>query len=156
VQSENERLAADGHRIHTGKSDELNRRFARSFTDHFPKLCAKYPIYAELRNLAEMALVAALIREHGLAEQVGWPMLALGDPRVLPVPLAEPPKEVDTVINHRVANRIHVIAGVSGGVRIDPSDLVTRSALTPAPDSRLDTQHNRATPPTTEIHWWWD
>ena len=50
VESENERLTAEGKQVHTGASDELNRQFARSFTEHFEELCDKYP---DLRRAAE-------------------------------------------------------------------------------------------------------
>ncbi len=55
VESENEFLTAQGQQVHTGMSDELNRKFARSFTQHFEQLCDKYPVYGELRNIFELA-----------------------------------------------------------------------------------------------------
>ncbi len=80
VESENERLSAEGRRIHTGQSEELNRKFASGFTEHFEALCRKYPIYAELRNLCDLALVCALVREEGLAEKAGWHMTCFARP----------------------------------------------------------------------------
>ena len=61
VESENEHLTAQGQRDHPGESEPLNRQFAESFTKHFDELCAKYPIYAELRNLCDLALAASLV-----------------------------------------------------------------------------------------------
>ena len=129
VESENERLSAEGQQIHTGESDALNRKFAHSFTEHFPELCQKYPIYAELRNLFDLALVCALVQEEGLAERVGWHMTCFGNPQSFAVELGEAPKEVDTVINYRIVNRVHIVAGVSGGVRVHPAALVDRQAI---------------------------
>ena len=80
VKSENERLAAQGKRVHTGQSDELNRQFAQSFTKHFAELCKKYPIYAEMRNLFDLALVGALIRSEDLANKTGWHCAFFGNP----------------------------------------------------------------------------
>ena len=80
VESENEHLTAKGERIHTGESEPLNRQFTESFTRHFGELCAKYPIYAELRNLCDLALAASLVREEGLADKVGWHMAYFGNP----------------------------------------------------------------------------
>ena len=42
VLSENEMLAARGQRVHTGQSEELNRRFASSFSENFEAICQKY------------------------------------------------------------------------------------------------------------------
>ena len=93
VESENERLSAEGQQIHTGESDALNRKFAHSFTEHFPELCQKYPIYAELRNLFDLALVCALVQEEGLAERVGWHMTCFGNPQSFAVELAKRPRK---------------------------------------------------------------
>ena len=74
VMSENELLAKTGKRIHTGQSDELNLRFAHSFTRHFDALSRKYPIYAQLRNVFDLAMLSAVVHAEGLATQVGWKM----------------------------------------------------------------------------------
>jgi len=157
VLSENEFLTEQGQRVHTGKSDELNRKFAQSFTEHFEQLAAKYPVYAELRNICDLALVAALIRSHGLADQVGWHLTCFGPEGDYPLRFGAAPKEVETVINHRVINRVHVIAGVSGGVRVDPGPLVSEGALQSDPDGRL--QRQRAEQQAQSLPgdvWWWD
>jgi len=157
VLSENEMLTEQGQRVHTGQSDELNRRFARSFTEHFEQLARKYPIYGELRNICELALVAALIRTHGLADQVGWHLTCFGPGGDYPVRLGAAPREVESVVNHRVINRAHVVAGVSGGVRVDPSRLVSAGALQPDSTGELKQrraeQHAPRLPPEA---WWWD
>ena len=74
VLSENELLTERGERIHTGESDALNRQFAQSFTEHFGELAKKYPIYAELRNVFDLALVAAVLKSQDLPGQIGWEM----------------------------------------------------------------------------------
>ncbi len=156
VLSENEKLAADGRRIHTGRSEELNRQFARSFTEHFDALCRKYPIYAELRNICDLAVACALMREEKLPEQAGWHMTCFGDEEAFTVELGPAPREVETVINHRVVHRVHVLAGVSGGVRIDPSPLVVEEAV--QVDRYGDLRDRRGAPPgelPADV-WWWD
>ena len=66
VLSENELLTERGERIHTGESDLLNAEFAHSFTKHFDALAAKYPVYAELRNVFELAMLCAILRSEDL------------------------------------------------------------------------------------------
>jgi len=160
VLSENELLTQEGERIHTGKSEPPNRRFARSFTEHFDALCDKYPVYAELRNLGDLALVWALVREEQLAEKVGWHMTCFGGAGAYRVAAGAAPKAVETVVNDRVirdANKIHTIAGVSGGVRIDPTPLVARSAIQIDRYGTLAAGHATSAakdlPPDA---WWWD
>lgn len=159
VESENERLSAGGKRVHTGESDSLNRRFARSFTEHFEELSQKYPIYGELRNLCDLALAGALIREENAAENAGWHLTCFGDPQAFPVELAQAPKEVDTVMNYRIINRVHILAGVSGGVSIWPATLVSRRTMGVENDSEIENQRSAAAANGRNLAnggWWWD
>jgi hypothetical protein len=130
VLSENEMLAQQGQRVHTGASDPLNRQFAESFTSHFAELAKKYPVYGELRNIFDLAMAVALIRTDGLAEHAGWKSTLLADRAKLHLPHANTPREVETVINHRVINQRYVIAGVSGGVLVAPGDVLRETRST--------------------------
>ena len=157
VESENELLAARGEQIHTGQSDELNRKFARSFTENFEALCDKYPIYAELRNVCDVALVASLVREEDLAGKVGWHMTCFGKPEAYRVELGPAPKTVQSVANYRVVNQKTIVAGVSGGVRVDPQRLVTQQAVQVEAGQRLTGQRSAVVRPgLAGDAWWWD
>jgi hypothetical protein len=157
VEGENERLSAEGRQIHTGESDALNQKFARSFTEHFPELCQKYPIYAELRNIFDLALVCALLQQEGLPERVGWHLTCFGNPQAFAVELGEAPKEVDTVINYRIVNHVHILAGVSGGVKVQPAPLVDRQAIQLDRQGGLSKERTGAVPANRSGgNWWWD
>jgi len=157
VLSENELLTALGKRVHTGKSDALNSEFAQSFTKHFPALATKYPVYAELRNLFDMALVCALIKAEDLGEHSGWHMTCFRDPKQYRVTLGPAPRTVETVVNHRVINRVHVIAGVSGGVSVDPWSYVEPSAVKIDDYGALKAQRKTSVPTNLAKNaWWWD
>jgi hypothetical protein len=157
VLSENELLTATGQRVHTGKSDELNRQFADNFTRHFPLLAAKYPVYAELQNLCDLALVGALLRAEGVFDRAGWQATCFGPGGNYQPALGAAPKSVETVINHRVVNRVHIIVGVSGGVRIDPAKFVQPEAIEIDRYGLLEANRHSAQPrPMPREHWWWD
>jgi hypothetical protein len=158
VESENERLTAEGKRVHTGASDELNQRFAHGFTKHFEELCEKYPIYGELRNVFELALVAALIREEAAADKVNWHIACFGDPQAYQVELADAPKDVDSVVNCRVIGGKYIVAGVSGGVAVQPVSLLQRQAIGVERDSTLTNQRSVAAEnrKLSNDKWWWD
>jgi len=157
VLSENELLTAQGKRVHTGQSDELNRRFAHNFTEHFDALARKYPVYADLRNVFDLALVSALIEAEGLADQVGWHMTCFGDPAAYRVGLAPAPTQVDTVVNHRVIRRDMFIAGVSGGVSVDPMPLVSAGAIRVDQSGRLSRRREEGKPDKPPLEaWWWE
>lgn len=157
VLSENELLTQRGDRIHTGKSDELNSRFAESFTKHFGTLSAKYPIYAELQNIFDLALVAALVRSEDLAGQTGWHRTYFGDDRLYDIELGVAPKEVESVVNHRVVNRKNIVVGVSGGVSVDMRGMVKSDRIKTDDYGLLKANHAGSQPkPTTNDSWWWD
>lgn len=157
VLSENELLAANGKQIHTGQSDELTSAFAHNFTKHFAALAAKYPVYADLQNIFDLALTASLIKAEGLADRAGWQMSVFNDPRQFPLARGSAPQTVDTVINHRVVNRVHVLAAVSGGVTADCGSLVKAGAIQTDSQGVLASQHGHAKPEQVpHASWWWD
>lgn len=157
VLSENELLTQRGERVHTGQAEELNRQFAASFTKHFPALAAKYPVYGELRNVFDLALVASLIRSQDLAGQVGWHMSYLGNPEQCPVELGHAPKLVDSIVNHKVINGKHVVVGVSGGVSADARGLVKGDKIKTDSYGKLQANRAGAAPKNVPADgWWWD
>jgi hypothetical protein len=149
VLSENELLAARGQRVHTNQSDALNRRFAESFTTAFGEIAQKYSIYGELQNVFDLALFLSLVDKQQLLERSGWQPTIFESAAALRLPQFAVPREVETVVNHRVIKRKHIIAGISGGVWID-SD----SRLQLSDESALQPAVSKA--PTSVDQWWWD
>jgi hypothetical protein len=158
VLSENELLALNGERQHTGQASELNSAFTTSFTKHFPQLATKYPVYAELRNLFDMAMLGAIIQTYDLSQQVNWQMTCFGNGGTYSPKQAVAPRWVDSVMRSRVINQKHIIVGVSGGVRVDPWEQVTPTALEIDQTARMKSGRNYAnqTRPTNRDQWWWD
>jgi hypothetical protein len=157
VLSENEFLTQRGDRVHTGKSDELTAKFADSFTKHFETLAAKYPVYADMRNIFDLALVAALVKSHDLAGQADWHLTHFGPAGEYQVELGIAPARVESVINHRVINGKHVVAGVSGGVTVDPRKLASREAVEVVKSGEVSEYRQNSAPASLPRHaWWWD
>lgn len=158
VLSENELLTETGERVHTGKADVLTQKFAADFTKHFPELAKKHAVYAELRNVFDLAMAAALIRREGLADRADWEMKFLGDPERFSVQRHTPPTEVESVVNHRLIRGKHVVAGVSGGCRVEPAQVLAELPM--KADSGALTSASFASSPsrsnTAPEQWWWD
>ena len=179
VLSETEFIDAQGKRIHTGNSVGPTKTFAKDFTDHFETLANKYPIYQELKNVFDLAMVSNLIHHHGLAKQAGWKAAFFGQTSghqakdgktfvstkrtsVLSYPFANAstPRQVDTVMNDRVIRqrvksktRQHTIVGVSGGVSADFGELLNSVPVDPATDDKIFIPASPDLDPST---WWWD
>jgi hypothetical protein len=155
VLSENELLTAMGKREHPGTSEPLNQEFAQSFTQHFGALAAKYPVYADLQNLFDLALVGALVKSEDLTNKLGWHMTCFG--KSYPVSYNPAPKTVETVINHRVINQKHVVAGVSGGVSVNPWKYVSPGSVQVDKYGKLKAEHSSSVPKELPRDaWWWD
>jgi hypothetical protein len=159
VLCENELLTDAGERIHTGTSKDLNREFARSFTKHFDLLAEKYPIYAELRNIFDMALIAGLMRTLDLPGQVDWHMTHFQDPAACQVALGPLPREIESVVNSIVLNRTQIIAGVSGGVAVDTNSLVDPQTIKIDDYGLMEAARGSSAPRLDALPpdvWWWD
>lgn len=157
VLSENEMLTERGERVHTGDSDELTKRFAESFTKQFDKLSTKYPIYAELRNVFDLSLVAAVMESHDLPGQVNWHMTHFGPKGEYAPTLGPAPTEVDSVMNHRVIGGRHVVAAVSGGVRVETDGLSAREAVKTDTYGLMSSERGASKPQEMPRRsWWWD
>jgi len=157
VLSENEFLNERGERVHTGDSDVSTRRFAESFTKQFDKLATKYPIYAELRNVFDLALVSAVIQSHDLPGQVGWHMTHFGPGGDFQPRLGPAPTEVESVMNHRIVGGKHIVAAISGGVRVDTASVADRQTVKTDNYGLMAAEHGGSKPKELPRRaWWWD
>ena len=153
VLSENEMLTKRGERIHTGQADDATQQFAHQFTSEFDALCAKYPVYGELRNLFDLAIVAAVLDATDLYATAGWEPVLFLDTQHLPLPKHRTPKEVDTIVNHRMAGRGEILAAASGGVWVDSQGVLARRT---EPSVKLDYHRDRLPDDLASGEWWWD
>ena len=157
VLSENELLTQQGQRVQTGKSDLLTQQFAQDFTRHFEALAIRYPVYAELRNIFDLALVSALVHAEDLGGQVDWSASHFRDPAKYRVRRAVAPLEVESVINHRVLGGKQIVAGVSGGVQVDPRSLSRPAAIKTDHYGLMKAAHRDSVPKQLGgYRWWWD
>ncbi len=155
-QSEDELIAADGQQIHTGKATLPNQLFAENFTKNYSLLADHDPIFADLQNIFDLALVAALIRHEGLDERIGWDHGVLSQQGDYRPRSWAPPQTVMSVVNHRVYNGRDIVAQVAGGVRGDLMAVVNNDKVlreSPRAADAAGRAHLNAIP---EGRWWWD
>lgn len=157
VLSENQLMAAQGKRIRTGKSDALNAQFAASFSKQFAKICEKYPLYGELRNVFDLSMTLALIDKQSLLDRAGWRPNLLLNAGALQLPQVQVANEVDTIANYRVIDKKVIVAGVSGGVWVDSKKhFVTQPKAIAGRLSEVRPPKATATDDDQPIVWWWD
>lgn len=158
VLSENQFITAQGEHVSTGGAEPLNRQFAQNFTAHYAAVSSRYPVFAELRNLFDAGLAAALLQQEAVGARFNWDYGVFG-PRggylLRRYPVVQ---TVPTVAHHRTYNGREVVIQVAGGVRGNLAALARDRLLrTPAPE--LQTTQSLARQGESAVpgdRWWWD
>lgn len=154
---ENEFLAARGERVGTGQANTANQLFAANFTTHFAALTQKHPIYAELQNIFDLALVAAVLKHDGVCDRVQWQRTGLMSPKVYEAEQSPAPRTVETVAASRELSRTLIIATASGGVTVDVASIARPEAMQVDGREQLTKVRQSQRPTNVPTRgWWWD
>lgn len=156
-QSENQFLDSLGQQVQTGQTEGANRLFAENFTKRYEEL-AKYDlVFADLKNVFDLALVATLVHNQGAAKKAGWSYGVFGTDGLYETARYAKPQEVDSVVNHRVYRGRDIVVQVAGGVRADLGVVVNDSALFRESVKAAETSGQaEAKQNVTAKRWWWD
>ncbi len=146
---EDGRIANDGQRVATGKVNAMAEKWAETMTEKFDALAQKEPAFRELRNLMDMAVVAALISKESLLERAGLDISMFVDANKLPTPEYNAPKTVPTQCSFvRLTSSMLVTA--SGGVQVDSWSVVERTEIV----NDLATTRSAALQSPAKQFWW--
>ncbi len=161
-----------GERTNAGTTRVTTQRWAKAFTSYFPQLAKQSSSFAELQNLVDLTILAAMIEKRGLRQRVGWDMALFLDEKQAPVTSQRSPKQVPSAFNFKTSGRSLVVGLVGGGVVLSPYDAVKESSFQPDGDRNLDDLRKEHAPGrvvrggndggadasgrTGEIVWWWD
>lgn len=116
--TEEDFIAASGSVEHSGKAGVAAQRWADLMTEKYAQLAVADPIFGQLQNCMDLAVVGALVVKEGLAEKAGYSM-----PTLLESPDAAPevlnaPKQVESKASVLKKGKNWVISA-SGGVAIN-------------------------------------
>lgn len=143
-----ETVFAAGGKTSTGVSSPAAQRWADLMTSKYDALAAQEPVFAELRNLMDLAVVGALIVQEDLAARAGFAMPLLLDVKALPTDELEAVKKTDSVAS-LLKKGSNWIISASGGVQFQPYEPLRKIELDPQLAGRKP-----ALP--KERRWWWD
>jgi hypothetical protein len=137
VRLETEEMSVDGSgrlRGLGGATADL-QRFADTFTKLFPNLEASNTVFAELRNLYDLMMVAGLFKHTG--RQAWLNELSLLDVTRFATAESSTIREADPVVSTKFSSRMEQrngqqarrtsVTAVSGGVSIKPGDVLGKS-----------------------------
>ncbi len=117
--TESDLLAREGLERGRGRSDAMAKRWCELMTKHYDDLAARQPVFAELANCVDMAVVAALIDSRQLADQAGLDLGPLLDEAGLALPIYAVPRQVPTVASG-IKKGSRWVLSASGGVQFQP------------------------------------
>ncbi len=97
---EDERVDKNGNRIRTGKaSDKASKAFTKEFSDKFEKLANVTPVFYEMRNLFDLSVCMAYVKEQNFYGKADWDLGCLGNESKFPIETASIPTQVETAVN---------------------------------------------------------
>jgi hypothetical protein len=151
-----EMVTGDGQRVSAGRVDRASEAFVTGFTRSYPQLADRVPVYAQLRNLVDMTIAAAYLREHDLFGQAGWTMPIFGDESKLPVETCNAPVEVETAVAS-IWRGNKLMTPVGGGVVIEADQaLDSTNVQADAKGEVSKARESQDLSKLTDGQWWWD
>ena len=151
-----EMVQHDGSRVDSRMGDRASKVFTQSFTKNYPRLAKRSPVYAQLRNLIDLAIAAAAIQHNDYYGQANWEMDLFSDEERFPVEVFEAPKTVATAVNAIWRGR-QLMTPVGGGVNIQPTmALKSENLLDDENGEVADTREAVTLADLPESVWWWD
>jgi hypothetical protein len=156
-QSENQFLNAQGKQVQTGQSEGSNLVFAQTFTTKYEELAKQDIVFADLKNVFDLSLVAAILQHEGAARNVGWDLGVFSNEGSYITARHAAPREVDSVVNHRVFRGRDIVVQVAGGVRADLGSVIADASIyreCVRLDGTADKARTNDNLPANR--WWWD
>lgn len=116
--TEEDFIMASGDIQHSGKASPMAQKWADIMTGKYSELAVADPIFGQLQNCMEFAVVGALIVKNDLPRKAGYSLPTLFDPAALKAEAFNAPKQVPTIASILNKGKGRVV-GVSGGVAIN-------------------------------------
>lgn len=115
---EDEVVNAGGQRKQAGRANMASTAFATSFTQKYSALAERSPVYAELRNLVDLAVSAAFIQDQGYYAKAGWDLGLLANEKGLAVETYNAPQQVEATVA-AIMKGSRLMTPIGGGVHIE-------------------------------------
>jgi hypothetical protein len=156
--SQEELVSDAGRRVDAPFQRVSTEKFSKQFTDRYSELADATPVFAELQSVFDLAVLAALLRKEQLDRKTHWPMSLFLDAERATIVKRNVPYQVESVSNFKVIGGQTFVAQVSGGVVIDPWQVLKHNEYRKDTGGELKSARGDAFPEKRpEDHrWWWD
>ena len=120
----------DGMKRGAAPADPIAQKWCTAMTGSYDDLATRQPVFAELVNCIDLAVVAALIKGRQLDGRAGCDLGPLTDPAGLALPSYDVPASVPTVATGQRKGTSWVLSA-SGGVKFQPWQFAANTAEEP-------------------------
>lgn len=153
VLTEEERISEEGKVAGTGRRDPLAQQWADTMTKKYDQLSQVDPMFAQLKNLVDLAVVATLIEKEGFRAKAACPLETLFNPNGAVQPERwVAPRMVASQGSFVQVGREFVITA-SGGVEINAWESAERQQVVP---ELADTRTRLLGPAESSPSWYWN
>jgi hypothetical protein len=149
--TESDIFSAAGPARGKAPADKTAQAWCAAMTEHYDELSRQQPVFAELVNCVDLAVVAALIHGRQLDRRAGLDLAPLTDATRLAVPVYEAPETLSTVATGFKKGGRWIVSA-SGGVQFQPWAFATNT--TESGDSSAARVAALAERPADA--WYWD
>jgi hypothetical protein len=143
--TEEDFLTATGGLRHSGKASPLGQKWADNMTEKYAELAVADPIFGELQNCMELAIVGALLVKERLTEKAGYSMPTLLESPAVKPDVFDAPKQVES--KSGLMSRIVMTGGVAINSWAIADKAKTSDAATPI---------RRKAAPQQSSTWYWN
>jgi hypothetical protein len=153
---ENEVVGKDGKRMTANAGNSASDGFVKQFTQVYPQLAERSPVYAQLRNCIDMAVAAAFIQQQDYYDAANWKAETLRSEQSYPVETLNPPTQVETAINALMKGTT-LVTPLGGGVQMRPTLALSSENL--MGDDSKEVAKARTAVNLSSLkadQWWWD
>lgn len=151
-----ELVAADGQRKKSKTTNGASTSFVNGFTKKYPQLAAHSPVFAQLRNLIDMAVAAAFMQQNDYYGKAHWDMGVFADEDKFAVETCNAPLEVESAVNSVWKNN-QLMTPIGGGVEVHAHEALNTNNLLPDDGKKVEKLHGQTSlQGLAEGQWWWD
>ncbi len=153
---EDELVSEDGTRsANKGRGNPATRAYAKSFTSKFEKIADQVPVYASLRNLIDMTIVAAYLQKEDVYAKTNWTPDFFADEDKFQTEYLNAVQFAETAVNTIRHGGGLTSYPTGGGVHIEPYIALDVDHIQYDDKGEVDEKRAKAEN-LDHSQWWWD
>jgi hypothetical protein len=153
---EDELVGANGGRqASVSKGNRASQAFVLSFTKKYAELAERSPVYAELRNVVDLSVAAAYIRQQDYYGKAHWTMPVLSNEKSFAVEVQNAPQQVESAVA-AIWKGNRLTTPIGGGVHIEAELAVAKHNRLPDEKGKVSKLREETQLHLAEGQWWWD